>query len=171
MHPHNHLQAQWSIRKIHRTQHVVILMSTMNYSKRIQMESVKEKSAWNKALRSQVQASKSSLPVESPITNFSGIKLGQHMCIPRKLIRDAVPKGPPCPPPLSWSCGHPLPSTGQKPRLPESIQRKSHCSSGTMSHSKVLCQCRQLLIVEVPRCQQKHCKQAFLQKAVMGLLS
>ena len=54
MHPHNHLQAQWSIRRIHRTQHVVILMSTMNYSKRIQMESVKEKSAWNKALRSQV---------------------------------------------------------------------------------------------------------------------
>ena len=95
--PHNHLQAQWSIRRIHRTQQIVILMSKMNYSKKIQTESVKEKSAWNKALRSQVQASKSSLPVESPRTNFSGIKLGQHMCLPRKLIRDAVPKGPPLP--------------------------------------------------------------------------
>ena len=102
--PHNHLQAQWSIRRIHRTQHIVILMSKMNYSKKIQTESVKEKSAWNKALRSQVQASKSSLPVESPRTNFSGIKLGQHMCLPRKLIRDAVPKGPP-PARLPWA-GH-----------------------------------------------------------------
>lgn len=146
-------------------------MSKMNYSKRIQIESVKEKSAWNKALSSQVQASKSSLPVEWPRTNFSGIKLGQHMCIPRKLIRDAVPKGPPHPAPLSWSCGHPLPSTGQNPRLPESTQHQSHCSSGTMSHSKVLCQCRQLLIIEFPRCQQKHYKQVFLWKAVLGLLS
>ena len=78
---------------------------------------------------------------------------------------------PPTPPPLSWSCGHPLPSTGQNPRLPESTQHQSHCSSGTMRLSEVLCQCSQLLIIEVPRCQQKHCKLAFLWKAVLGLLS
>lgn len=34
-----------------------------------------------------------------------------------------------------------------------------------------LIHCRQLLNIQVPRCQQKHCKQAFLRKAVLGLLS